>query len=138
MIEEVLHPGIVGVPSGRHTVDPALVLLEQFAAPVAVVEWWIRKDVVGLEVGVTVGVEGVSVADLRVDATNGEVHLGQSPGSVVRLLPIDGDVADSAAVRLDEFLALHEHAARAAAGIVDAAFVGREHLHQNADDMRGV
>ena len=40
------------------------------------------------------------------------------------------------AVRLDEFLALHEHAAGAAAGVVDAALVGREHLDQHPDDTR--
>ena len=34
----------------------------------------------------------------------------------------------------DEFLRLHEHTAGAAAGIVDAAFVGREHLDEEADD----
>ncbi len=39
-----------------------------------------------------------------------------------------------AAVGLDELLALDEHAARAAAGVVDAALVGREHLDQHADD----
>ena len=81
-------------------------------------------------------VEGVAVADLRVDAADGEVHLGQPPGGVVRLLPVDGDVADAPAVRLDELLALDEHPAGAAAGIVDAALVGREHLHQHADNVR--
>ena len=79
-----------------------------------------------------VGVEGVAVGDLGVDAANGEVHLGQPPGGVVRLLPVDRDVADAAAVRLDELLALHEHAARAAAGVVDAAAIGRQHLDQHA------
>ena len=32
------------------------------------------------------------------------------------------------------FSLLHEHAARAAAGVVDAALVGREHLDQHAHD----
>ena len=41
-----------------------------------------------------------------------------------------------AAVRLDELLALDEHAAGAAAGIIDAALVGSEHLDQHADDVR--
>ena len=47
------------------------------------------------------------------------------------------DVAELAAVGLDELLGLHEHAAGAAAGVVDAALVGREHLDQHADDARG-
>ena len=41
------------------------------------------------------------------------------------------------AVRLDELLALHEHAARAAAGVVDAALVGRQHLDQHPDHAAG-
>ena len=49
-------------------------------------------------------------------------------------LAVDGDVADPAAVRLDEFFRLHEHAARAAAGVEHAALVGREHLDQELDD----
>ena len=40
-------------------------------------------------------------------------------------------------MRLDELLAADEHAARAAAGIVDAALVGREHFHQHAHHPRG-
>ena len=39
-----------------------------------------------------------------------------------------------AAVGLDESLGLHEHAARAAAGVVDAALVRFEHLDQQSDD----
>ncbi len=35
---------------------------------------------------------------------------------------------------LDELLALHEHPARAAAGVEDAALVWREHLDEYADD----
>src|SRR5947207_15908787 len=44
------------------------------------------------------------------------------------------DVAELAAMGFDEFLRLHEHAAGTAAGIVDAAFVGSEHLDQEAND----
>jgi hypothetical protein len=80
--------------------------------------------------------EGVAVGDLCVDAADGEVHLGQAPRGVVRLLAVDGDVAELAAVGLDELLAANEHAARAAAGVVDAAFVGREHLDQYAHHAR--
>ena len=108
-MDEMLNPGVVGVARRRHSVDPALVVLEQFAAPVAVVEGRVGQHVVGLEVGVPVVVEGVAVRDLRVDAADGEVHLGQSPGGVVGLLPVDRDVAELAAVGLDELLAAHEH-----------------------------
>ncbi len=83
VVDEVLHPGEVGVARGRRAVDPALVVLQQLAAPVAVVEGRVGQHVVGLEVGVPVVVEGVAVGDLRVDAADGEVHLGQPPGGVV-------------------------------------------------------
>jgi hypothetical protein len=39
-------------------------------------------------------------------------------------------------MRLDELLALHEHAAGAAARVVDPALIGCEHLDQHAHDMR--
>ena len=42
---------------------------------------------------------------------NREVHLRQPPRRGVRLLPVNRNVADAAAVLLDELLALHEHAA---------------------------
>ena len=38
---------------------------------------------------------------------------------------------------LDELLAADEHAARAAAGVVDAALVGREHFDQYTHDAGG-
>jgi hypothetical protein len=80
-------------------------------------------------------VKRVAVADLRVDAADGEVHLREPPRRVVRLLAVDGDVAEFARVGFDELLALHEHAARAAARVVDAALVGREHFDQQADHV---
>ena len=95
VVDEVLHPGEVGVARRRHAVLPALVILQQFAAPVAVVEGRIGQHEVGLEVRVPVVVEGVAMGDLRVDAADGEVHLGQPPGGVVGLLAVDGDVADA-------------------------------------------
>ena len=76
-------------------------------------------------------------ADVGVDAAHGEVHLGQPPGGVVALLAVDGDVADAAAVALHERLGLHEHAARAAARVIDAALVRFQHFHQHAHDRAG-
>jgi hypothetical protein len=34
-------------------------------------------------------------AEVGVDAADGEVHLGEAPGGVVRLLAVDGDIAGS-------------------------------------------
>jgi hypothetical protein len=73
-------------------------------------------------------VEGVAVRDLRVDAANGEVHLGQPPRRVIRLLTVDGNIAQLAAVGLDELLTADEHTAGAAAWVIDPALVGGEHL----------
>ena len=48
-------------------------------------------------------------------------------------------VAVSGGVGADEVHRLHEHARRAAAGVVDASAVGLQHLHQQPDDgARGV
>ena len=133
-MDEVLHPGEVGVARGRHAVLPAHVVV--LAAPVGVVEGRIGEDEVGPEVGVEVAAEGVGLLAPRVglDAADGEVHHGQAPGGGVALLAVDADVAELAAVGFDELLRLHEHAAGAAAGIVDAALVRREHLDQQAHD----
>jgi hypothetical protein len=46
-------------------------------------------------------------------------------------------LADLAAVLLDEFLALHEEAARTHGGVVDAALEGLEHLDDQGDDALG-
>jgi hypothetical protein len=60
-------------------------------------------------------------------------------GGGVALLAVDGDVAQLAAVGFDEFFRLHEHAAGAAGGVVDAALVGGEHLDEAAHNAgRGV
>jgi hypothetical protein len=71
----------LALPAGGRAVLPALVVLEPFAAPVGDVEGRIGKDEVGLEVGVAVVVEGVAVANLAVDAADGEVHLAAQKGA---------------------------------------------------------
>ena len=134
VVDEVLHPGEVGVALGRDAVLPAHVVV--LAEPVGVVEGRVGEDVVGAEVGMEVAAEGVGVlgAEVGLDAAQGEVHHGEAAGGGVALLAVDADVAELAAVGFDEFLRLHEHAAGAAAGIVDAAFVGGEHLDEAAHD----
>ena len=137
MVEEVLHPGEVGVARRGRAVGPALVLAQQVAAPVAVVERRVGQHEVGPQVREAVVVEAVAVVNVGVDAADGQVHLGQPPRGVVRLLAVDADVAQPAAVGLHELLRLDEHAAGAAAGVVDAAAVGGQHLHQQPDDRGG-
>ena len=75
--------------------------------------------------------------DGGVNAVNSEVHLGQPPCGVVDLLPVDRKVQRVAAMIFDEFLGLDEHATRAAAGVIDAALIGFEHLNQRADHGAG-
>jgi len=83
---------------------------------------------------VQVAAEGIGLLEAEVgfDSAQGEVHHGQAAGGGVALLAVDADVAQLAAVGLDELLRLHEHAAGAAARVVDAALVGREHGDQAA------
>ena len=133
----MLDPGVVGVALGRNPVLPAGILV--VADPVGVVERRIGQDVIALEIGVQVAAEAVGVfrPEVALDAANRQIHHRQPPGRGVGLLAVDGDVADPAAVDLDELLALDEHAAGAAAGVVDAALVGGEHLDQHADDAAG-
>jgi len=100
------------------------------------VERRVGQDEVGPQIGELVVGEGVAglTAQVEVDAADGQVHRRQAPGGGVRFLPVDGHVADLAAMRFDEFFALHEHAARSAAGVVDLAMVRRQHGHQRLDD----
>src|SRR5438093_9702270 len=84
--------------------------------------------------------ERVAVGDLAVDAANGEVHLGEPPGGIVRLLTVDRDVslglaavAVALGVRADELHRLYEHARGATAGVVYSAAVGLEHLDEQLD-----
>ena len=117
VVDEVLDPGVVGVVRRRHAVFPAHVLFEALAAPIGHVEGRIGEDGVGLQILVQIVVEAVGLvgAEVGVDAADGEVHPGQLPGGGGGLLAIDGDIAQPAAVFLDELLALHEHATGTAA-----------------------
>ena len=80
--------------------------------------------------------------DLGVDAMHGEVHLGEAVSGVVALLAVDGDFAFRQFLRLvgaarvlsDKLYRLNEHAARAAARIVDAALVRLQHVNEGAHD----
>jgi len=98
----------------------------------------VGQDEVGAQVRVLVAGEGVAglFSKIEVDAANGQVHRRQAPGGRVGLLPIDRHVAQLAAVGLDEFLGLHEHAARAAARVVHLAAVRDEDGDQRLDDAR--
>ena len=128
----MLHPSEVGVALWRDAELPAHVVV--LAEPVGVVEGRVGEHVVRAEVGMEVAAEGVRVlrAEVGFDAAQGEVHHREAAGGGVALLAVDADVAELAAVGFDEFFRLHKHAAGAAGGVVDAAFVRGEHLDEAA------
>src|SRR5665648_356238 len=138
----------------RSTIDPRLrastkrISPQPLATPVRDVERRVREDEVGPEVRVQVLVERVAPGDLPLDPPEGEVHVRQAPGGVVGLLPPDRDVWPAVVVALhavalrvlpQELHRLHEHAGRAAAGVVHPTVVRLDHLHEQLDDRaRGV
>ena len=93
MINDVLHPGEVGVADGRLAELPAFVVAQAVAAPVGDVERRVGEDEVGFEIGMAVVVKRVAVGDLAVDAAQREIHFGQAPGGVIAFLAVDADVA---------------------------------------------
>ena len=99
------------------------------------------------------------LAEVEVDAADGHVHRRQPPGGGIGLLPEDHDVADGAAVLLDETLRLDnapsacaapfreahpawsgipgKEAAGAHRRVIDATLIGLDHFHDEADDGLG-
>ncbi len=71
-------------------------------------------------------------ADICIDALHSEVHLGKTPGRVVDLLTINGNVIAPPTMLLNELFRLHEHSARTAAWVIDASFIGLQHLDQRS------
>ena len=140
MKDEVLEPCEVGIAHGRDAVLPAGIITQLIAAPVAVVERGVGKNVVGANVLVGVVEEGTFAVpfDLRtVDGANGEIHLGEPPCGLIAFLPEDGQVPDASLMFPHELFTLHEHAAAAAAGVHDAAPEGFEHGDKQFDDAAG-
>ena len=73
MIDEVLHPGEVGVAARGKAELPARVVV--FAEPVGVVEGRIGEDEVGAQIGMEIAPEGIGLlfAEIGFDAADGEV-----------------------------------------------------------------
>src|SRR5690554_7487672 len=96
----MLQPGVVGVAYGRYAELPARVFAQAVTAPVGDIKRRVGENVIEAQVAQLVLVEAALIipADIGVDASHGKVHLGQAPGGVVALLPVDGDVADAPAV----------------------------------------
>ena len=92
VVDEVLHPGEVGVAPGRDAILPAHVVV--FAEPVGVVEGRVGENVVGAEVGMEVAPEGVGVlgAEVGLDAADRQVHDREVTGCRIALLREEADV----------------------------------------------
>ena len=138
VVQHVLQPGIVGIALGRGAIGPARVFLQAAVPPVAHVEGRIGQNVVGAQVRVLISHKGIGwlASQVEVDAANGQVHGRQPPGCGVGLLPVDGHITPRAAVCLNELLALHKHATRAAAGVIHLPVVRCQHGHQHLDNRR--
>ena len=98
MADHVLQPSEVGVARRRDAVFPADIFLQLICAPVAHVERRIGHHEVGFQRGVTVVEESVSVAvaQIGLDASDGEVHHGHLAGVGVDFLSEDAEVLDVA------------------------------------------
>ena len=141
MMDDVLNPGEIGIAGGRHTVFPAHVIAQPLATPIAHVERKIGQYIIGLEVFVQVAMERVGWFGTKIplNATDGEIHPGQTPGGRIALLPKNADVADTPAVGFDKFLALDEEAACTVARVVHSALVRHQHGDQDfGHALRGV
>jgi len=108
------------------------VVAQSLPSPIGHIEGRIGEDEVGLEVRKSAAMEAALVVpgDLGVNALHSKVHLRQPIGGVIDLLAIDGNVAKAAAMLGNELLRLHEHAARAAAGVLGPPLEGLAHLDQ--------
>ena len=131
----MLEPGKVGVPGRRHPVLPPHVLPQLVRTPVREIKRRICHDEVGLELEVAVVKEGVGaeLTQVSVNAPDGKIHLGEFPSGWVGVLPIDRNAVDVPAMVLDKPSRLDEHAAAAAAGVIDPPIEGLEHFHQRFD-----
>ena len=139
VVDEVLDPGVVGVAGGGDAVHPARVVSQAITTPIGHVEGGVGEDVIGFEVRMEVAVEGIGVFRAKVVSMPRMARFILARRQVVGL-----DSCRRRRGRLmrppcawKKFLGLDEHAAGAAAGVVNAAFVGGEHLDQDADNGAG-
>ena len=77
------------------------------------------------------------ITEVGGNAADGQVHLGQLVGGGGLFLAVDGDVFLVALVAFHKLHGLHEHAAGAAAGVVDLAVVGLDHFRQQVNHALG-
>ena len=139
MPDHVLEPGKVGIVRWGRAVLPAHIVQQLVLPPVGQIEGRVCQDEVGLQLGVGVVEEGIGaeLAQVSLNPPDGQVHLGHLPGGGVGVLAKDGNPVDVAPVIFNEFGGLDEHAAAAAAGVIDPAIKGLQDLHQGAHHAGG-
>ena len=113
--------------------------MELIGTPVAHVEGWIGHHEVGFQCGMTVVEEGVGVAVAQVglNATDGEVHHGHLAGVGVDFLTENAEILDVTLMVANEVGTLDKHATTSHGWIVTAAFVWLQHRHNSADNAAG-
>ena len=81
MVNHVLHPRKVGVASRWQTILPAYIFLKRTLSPVAEIERRIGKNEICLQRRVLVIIESVGkdIAQVRIQATDGKVHVRHLP-----------------------------------------------------------
>ena len=136
MVNHVLHPRKVGVASWWQTILPAHIFLKRTLSPVAEIERRIGKNVICLQRRVLVIIEcvGKDIAQVRIQATDGKVHVRHLPRIRVCLLTIDTNLAQVSLVALYKLGALHKHTTASAARVIDSALVRLQNLYQRADN----
>ena len=108
MVDEVLDPGVVGVALRWLAVLPADVAGDARGAPLLHVERRVREHRVSTEVAVLRVEQRVAELDVTGEAVDGQVHPGDTPGSLIVFLAVDRDIVRAAAVGFDEPAGLHE------------------------------
>src|SRR5665647_408543 len=139
MMDYVLNPCKVSIACRGGSIPPALVLTKDIAAPIADVKGRICKDVISLEIGMTIVVERVAVSNLTVNPADSEIHTGEPPGRVVGLLSVNTDVTQPSAMCCYEFFRLNEHARRSTTWVVNPSLIRLQDLDKQPDNAtRGI
>ena len=139
MPNHVLQPRKVCIASRRCTILPADIISEFIRTPARKIEGGIRHNIIRFELRVTVIEErvGIELAEVSLNTANGKVHLRHFPCSRVGVLTKDGNLVDIATVVFDEFCRLDEHAAGAAARVINAPIKRLQNFNKGSHNTGG-
>jgi hypothetical protein len=104
MMDEMLHPGKVGVAFRWHPILPANVII--FAESVRIIKRRIRQNVVSAKIRMQVASKRIRVlgAKVRFDTSQSKIHHRQATRGRVAFLSVNTDVAQFATMGFNEFL----------------------------------